>query len=151
MSSLLNHCLDFIGTQNNFLLYFFSPEAQNKPTVFYKMFVYFQIPLHISLDLSNPKLPIAFYLILLNFPIITMPKFAIYKNCHFFPDKANIWFTENRVNVFPVSNSARPKFMSKLEFYLRVFISYSLHIIADLLSGLFSHFTYALRFGANNP
>gem|GEM_PF-4243705 len=63
------------------------------PTSFGKKLIILYIPLNISFNFWNPKVPVSFNFSLLFSPIITMPKFAIDKYCQFMLCVYNVWTT----------------------------------------------------------
>lgn len=82
-----------------FFLYFMSPKSQNGPTLFLQSCRYLNIPLHIAFDFGNPKITIAFYIVLRLLPVISVPKISVTEYRDFPSKKCNIWFSENRLIV----------------------------------------------------
>ena len=66
------------------------------------------------------------------FPIVAVPKFRIAEDSNFQPLENHIGTTENFSNVFPVAKARVPQCLSQLQFNLRIFVAYVLHILTSL-------------------
>lgn len=66
------------------------------------------VPLHVALDLRNPKIPVGVDVALAGFPIVPMPEGAVDKNHQFIFEENDIWLPGEFFLVAPVAQAGVP-------------------------------------------
>lgn len=134
--------MEFIQNRGNaiisFLQDFVPPKSKYYPSLFLQTSSYFLISLHISLDLGNPKIPVAIYFILSIGPIIAVPEITVTENSNFPSNKCDVWFSKNRFVVScKGSNTIAVQLLTNQLFKSGIAVAHSAHIVLDLLFSLF--------------
>ena len=82
-----------IGARNDIFFDFKIPKTYYLPTLLDQFLIYHGISLNILFYFGNPEFTIAFEIVLLMFPVKTMPHFTVYKYGNFCSEENDIRFT----------------------------------------------------------
>ena len=128
--------LDLIRTRRNIPLDLKIPKAKDKPTELNQILRDLKVALHVVFDLRDPKILMAFEIVLLTFPIVAVPHFTVHEHGDLRTEEHDIRLARKLLVVLAIPQSAPPKLFAQHQFRLGVLALIAAHIAGDLLLGV---------------
>jgi hypothetical protein len=103
------HNLQYLlHTSTQLIFHLMIPKAEYCPSCSLIKIVDLPVPLHISFNLGNPKVPVAFDTFLPVLPIVPMPKGSVHKDQQLILDQAYVGFAGKLSGVAAIADPCMP-------------------------------------------